>query len=92
MESAYVLANRELEEIRQKNREKQSVRRAEVMLKAPELTEIEVELMRQGSRLLGCVLNKSEDFEQVKGKIQSLQKDINEIIAILVSICKKTNK
>ncbi len=80
MESAYILASRELEEIRQKNREKQSMHRAEVLLKSPELADIEAELMRQGSRLLGCVLNKSGDFEQVKSKIQSLQKDKAELL------------
>lgn len=73
MESAYVLANRELEEIRNKNREEQNVRHAEVLLKAPQITEIEAELMRQGSRLLGCVINKGENFDEIKSKIRELQ-------------------
>lgn len=80
MESAYVLANRELEKIRSKNNEAQNVRRAEALIKAPKLTEIEAELMRQGTRLLGCVLNKSEDFDDIKCKIQSLQREKRELL------------
>ncbi len=81
MESAYILANRELEEIRSKNRELQSVRHAEVLLKAPRITEIEGELMKQGSRLLGSVLNKAEDFDDIKSKIQSLQKQKAKLLS-----------
>ncbi len=74
MESAYTLANRELEEIRRNNKELEAVRRSEVILKAPKLATIESELMKQGTRLLKCVLNRSEDFEDIKAAIQDLQK------------------
>ncbi len=74
MESAYTLANRELEEIRQKNKELEAVRHSEVMLKEAGLAELESELMKQGTRLLKCVLNRNEDFEDIKKTIQSLQK------------------
>ncbi len=75
MESAYVLANRELEEIRNTNKGLLDMRHGEVMAKAPHLADIETELMKQGSRLLKCVLNKCEDFEEIKSSIQKLQKD-----------------
>jgi DNA replication protein DnaC len=75
MESAHTLANRELEEIRQKNKERQSIRRNEISLKAPQIIEIESKLMKQGTRLLSCILNRNDDFEEIKKSIQSLQKE-----------------
>lgn len=75
MESAYVLANRELEGIRNKNREAQEVRRAEAALKDSRFAELDAELMRQGTRLLNCVLKRNDDFEAVKEKIRALQRD-----------------
>lgn len=75
MESAYALANRELEEIRNTNKGLLDMHHSEVILKAPHLADIETELMKQGSRLLKCVLNKCEDFEEIKSSIQKLQKD-----------------
>ncbi len=80
MESAYTLANRELEEIRIKNKEKQDIRHGEVLLKDPKLSEIEGNLMKQGTRLLGCVLNRGEDFEDIKASIQDLQKQKAEVL------------
>ncbi len=80
MESAYSLANKELEEIRQRNKEIEAVRHSEVMLKDSKLAEIESELMRQGTRLLKCVLNRSEDFEDIKRNIQDLQKKKQRLI------------
>ncbi len=80
MESAYTLANRDLEEIRQKNNELEAVRHSEVMLKAPRLAEIESELMKQGTRLLKCVLNRSEDFEDIKATIQELQRKKAQLV------------
>ncbi len=73
MESAHILANKELEKIRQKNKEKQDIRHSEVQIKAPEIVDIESNLMKQGTRLLGCVLNRGEDFEDIKKAIQGLQ-------------------
>ena len=73
MESAYILANKELEKIRKKNREKQDIRHSEVQIKAPEIVDIQSNLMKQGTRLLGCVLNRGEDFEDIKkAKIEDL--------------------
>ncbi|MBQ9736806.1 MAG: ATP-binding protein [Clostridia bacterium] len=73
MESAYTLANREMEEIRKKNKELQSIRRSEALLKEPQIADTEASLMKQGARLLGCVLNRSNDFETIKKEIQRLQ-------------------
>ena len=73
MESAYTLANRELEAIKNTNRELQSLRKSEVLLKAPRLGEIEAELMKCGTRLLECVLKKNCDFNEVKSCIRRLQ-------------------
>ncbi len=73
MESAYTLANRELEAIKSTNHELQSLRKSEVLLKAPRLGEIEAELMKCGTRLLECVLKKNCDFNEVKSCIRRLQ-------------------
>ncbi len=81
MESAYTLANRELDEIRQKNKELEAVRHSEVMLKNPKLAAIESELMKQGTRLLKCVLNRCDDFEDIKATIQDLQKQKTLLIS-----------
>ncbi len=80
MESAYTLASRELEEIRRINRGKQSVRHSEVLLKAPKLAEIETNLMKQGTRLLECVLKRCDSFEDVKKSIQDLQRQKAELL------------
>lgn len=80
MESAYTQANKELEKIRQKNAEKQSIRHNEVLMKAPRLGGIEADLMKQGTRLLSCVLKKCEDFEEIKKSIQDLQKEKAELL------------
>ncbi len=73
MESAYVLAMRELEEIRKENRNILSYRNLEVAKIAPEIPEIDRELMKSGTALLKTVLDKSEDFSVVKERIQNLQ-------------------
>ena len=75
MESAYVLANKELEEIRNKNRAKQELHHAEAVLKVPEIAKVEGDLMKQGTRLLSSVLNRRESFEEIKANIQRLQKE-----------------
>ncbi|MDO4744019.1 MAG: ATP-binding protein [Clostridia bacterium] len=80
MESAYTLANKELEDVRRKNRDEQSVRQNEVLLKIPEIADIEANLMKQGARLLSCVLNRCEDFEDIKATIQQLQKEKAELL------------
>ncbi len=73
MESAYTLANRELEEIRTRNRELGAERRRRAYAAAPRLAEIESELMKNGTRLLECVLKKNGSFEDVKESIRRLQ-------------------
>lgn len=80
MESAYVLANRELESIRLKNQAEQARRHMEVCNQIPRFSEVETELMKNGTRLLGCVLNKCEDFEEIKKSIQTLQKTKSELL------------
>ena len=73
MESAYILAGKELERIRFENAEKLNERRKEVLAKTPEIGKIEDQLMKEGSRLLSCVLNRCDDFEDIKKNIQGLQ-------------------
>lgn len=80
MESAHTLANKELEEIRRKNRELQDIRRSEVLVKAPELSDLESKLMKQGTRLLSCVLNRGKDFDEIKASIQKLQSEKAELL------------
>ncbi len=80
MESAYVLANRELEEIRTANREEEALRRANAISKAPRLAEIEVELMKCGTQLLECVLNKRSNFEEIKNCIRRLQSEKTSVL------------
>ncbi len=80
MESAYTLANRELEQIRTANRERQDARRSEVLLAAPQLADIESRLMVCGTKLLKCVLNKCQDFEEIKTSIQSLQREKADLL------------
>ncbi len=80
MESAYTQANKELEKIRQKNAEIQNIRHNEVLMKAPKLGEVEADLMKQGTRLLSCVLKKCEDFEDIKKNIQTLQKEKTKLL------------
>ncbi len=75
MESAYVLASKELEEIRNENRQILEYRKRETEKIAPRLSEIDIELMKWGTALLKSVLNKGESFEEVKQKIQSLQEE-----------------
>ena len=80
MESAYTLANKELEEIRQRNKETQNIRRNEALLKVPRLGEIENNLMKQGTRLLNCVLKQCENFEEIKKDIKDLQKEKTKLL------------
>ncbi len=80
MESAYVLANRELEEIRVNNQAEQSRRHMEVCTKIPQFAALETELMKNGTRLLSCVLDKNCNFEEVKTSIRELQKKKAELL------------
>ena len=73
MESAYTLANRELKNIREENKNLQEERRREVISKAPELNEIEAKLRRCGTELARCILDKKADFYAIKEEVQGLQ-------------------
>lgn len=74
MESSYTLALKELEQIRNENAKIDEYHRLEVLKKAPELSEIETEMMKNGTALLKCVLDKCTDFELIKENIKALQK------------------
>ena len=74
MESCYSLALGELEEIKRKNKSKEELRRKEVISKLPEIQNIEKELMKGGTALLQCVLDKKNNFETIKENIRALQK------------------
>lgn len=75
MESAYVLANREMDKIRAENKEKQRLRHSEVLHRAPRLADIEREMSRCGTQLLNCVLYRNNDFEEIKSNIKRLQSE-----------------
>ena len=64
---------KEINARRTRNRAEQTRRHTETVLKIPALTEVESGLMRQGTRLLRCVLEKRDDFEDAKAAIQRLQ-------------------
>lgn len=80
MESAYTLANRELEQTRIKNRELLELHRSEVLLRAPELADIEAQLMKCGTQLLNCVLKRGTDYSEIKSRIQSLQAEKQQLL------------
>ena len=73
MESAYVLAIKELEEIRNENKRILEYRKMETGSVAPRIPEIDVELMKSGAELLKTVLDKSRNFDDVKKNIEKLQ-------------------
>lgn len=83
MESAYTLANRELNEIREKNRAEQRRRTDEVIRLAPEYLEIERELARGGTALLRCVLNKTADISKIREHIEKMQEKKTVLLARL---------
>lgn len=80
MESAYVLASRELEEIRMNNQAEQSRRHMEVCNAIPQFAALETELMKNGTRLLGCVLDKCNSFDEIKNSIKELQRKKAELL------------
>jgi len=80
MESAYVLASRELENIRIENQAEQSRRHSEICIKIPQFASVETEMMKNGTRLLGCILNKDESFEEKKSSIKALQQKKAELL------------
>lgn len=80
MESAYTLANRELEEIRTANRHVADEHRKEVLSRAPELSKLEDALMKNGTALLECILKKDGRFEEIKASIRNLQREKNALL------------
>lgn len=80
MESCYTLALKELEKIRLENRNIGEARHKEVTAKIPEIADIEENLMKNGTALLKCVLNKNNNFEQIKNNIKKLQKRKQELL------------
>ena len=80
MESAYVLASRELEEIRMNNKAEEHRRHMEVCEKIPQFSTVESQLMKNGTRLLGCILDKCNSFEDIKSSIKELQKKKAELL------------
>ena len=80
MESAYVMASRELENIRLKNQAEQARRHMEVCTKIPHFAEIETKLIKNGTRLLNCILEKKNNFEDIKTSIKDLQKKKAELL------------
>ena len=73
MESAYVLAVKELEEIRSENKRILEYRKMETGSAIPRIPEIDAELMKAGTALLKTVLDKSQSFDAVKTNIEKLQ-------------------
>ncbi len=80
MESSYTLALKELENIRNGNHQIDQYRRSEVLVKIPEISDLEAELMKNGTALLKCVLNKGQGFDEIKSNIQSLQKKKSDLL------------
>ena len=73
MKSAYSLANQEIAEIRNKNKEMQRRREDEVREKAPEFAQVEKQLASGGLALAKCVLDGTNNFESIKAYIEDAQ-------------------
>lgn len=73
MKSAYSLANQEIAEIRNKNKEMQRRREDEVREKAPEFAQVEKQLASGGIALAKCVLDGTNNFESIKAYIEDAQ-------------------
>lgn len=71
MESAYSIANAEIEKIRRDNAELLRKREAEVREKAPEFAEVEAELSRCGVALSRCFIDGGIDLEAIKNSIRT---------------------
>lgn len=80
MESAYTLANRELEKIRTANRHTAKERFDEALKRAPMLSRLEDALMKNGTALLECVLEKNGRFEEIKENIRTLRREKSALL------------
>ena len=80
MESAYTLANREMERIRTENRKIQLKHRDKAVCKEPRIVDIEAEMVKCGTRLLKCVLYKNDNFEEIKKTADSLRNEKCELL------------
>ncbi|MBQ3573836.1 MAG: hypothetical protein IJA16_04495, partial [Clostridia bacterium] len=73
MESAYSLANKEISEIRRKNKEELRRREAEVRQAAPQFTEVEAKLAAGGIALAKCVLDGTSNISAIRSHIEAAQ-------------------
>lgn len=83
MESAYTLANKEIESIRRKNAEEQRRRETEVREAAPEFAQIEAQLALGGAAIAKCVLNGNGDVAAVRRHIEKAQEEKKRILTRL---------
>lgn len=80
MESAYALANKEMENTRRKNAETLAEREAYVRAAEPEFAVIEAQLSRCGIALAESVLKGASGIEEIRRTIESAQKRKGEIL------------
>lgn len=83
MNSAYTLANKEIEEIRRKNAEILARREAEVREKVPEFAMVEAQLSGCGLALAECVLKGVGGIEEIRRNIETTQRKKAEILKSL---------
>lgn len=83
MESAYSLANKEIEKIRRANKEEQQRRENEVRQRAPEFSQIEAQLAAGGAALARCVLNGNGDISVIRRHIEKAQEEKKRILTRL---------
>ena len=83
MESAYSLANKEIEKIRRANKEEQQRRENEVRQGAPEFSQIEAQLAAGGAALARCVLNGNGDISVIRRHIEKAQEEKKRILTRL---------
>ncbi len=83
MESAYSIANKEIEEIRRKNKEEQRRREDEVRRMAPEFAQVEAQLASGGTALARCVLNGDGDISVIRRHIEGAQEEKKRILTRL---------
>ena len=80
MESAYSLANKEISEIRRKNKEELRRREAEVRQAAPQFTEVEAKLAAGGIALAKCVLDGTSNISAIRSHIEAAQAEKTAIL------------
>lgn len=83
MESAYSLANKEIAQIRKRNKDEQRRREDEVREKAPEFAQIESQLAAGGAALARSVLNGNGDISAIRRHIENAQEQKKRILTRL---------